>query len=277
MRIVRFIIEALSTIFLTILVAYLLGGLGIFGALIAFLIFITALFFIYKYESRSTSHQTVPEQLVSERHFSEIKLIVGRISESVQRNSKCAFNDPKDREVISDHFPELTKSLKQWDIAIDSVHKTTEAVLNRFKSEAMSKGIVEPQFKVENILKLLSDATLRRALGGWLQYTFSFDWSRQPDVYVPDGLPVCLFLRPFTSALVQLSAGPEYILVPEAEAKQAIESLFWEAQSWPETLTWVQRDAESGWPDLKPVVLDALDTISKRDNFRKGNGCNRCR
>ncbi len=259
--------------FLGLLVPYLLSGHIALGSALGAVVCAALLYAIYR---RDRAANPRVEEVVSDRHFAEIRAIVARLEASTRSNRPSKYADEKDRLVISQHFPKVSSLLDEWDRSINFVYERTTALTDRFKSEAMKRGIVTPQFKVENVVALFFTATLLRADQGTLNFEMKFKWDRRPDTYIEGGMPVCLFLRPNPDALVQLSAGSEFKLVPEENCKSWIEKLFWDSQSWPETLACATRDRDSGWPELKPRVLDALDDLIKRDNFRKGKGCVRC-
>ena len=226
------------------------------------------------YEANARLFEIQKEPL-SDRHTAELKEILQRVVRSVATNHQCDFGHTTDRNVVFRHFPQLIKPTEDWDHAIQLVYDRSATLEAQFRDEMRLRGLTEEPYLYEALAKVLVDA-LRHDLATY-DVPSSLPWQAYGNWVQIGNTRVITF--PDVDDQLGNQAAPHELKQLQrkiASATGPVEALWEEAHSWPTAEDFRNRDTDTSWPELQPLLLDELDALLKRDHFKKGLGCERC-
>jgi hypothetical protein len=227
-------------------------------------------------DNRATLTRAVIEERLSDDHGAELKAIAQRFRKMVSNTYACGVEHRFDVDAFASHFPDEIKAVLDWNRALTARADVEKALAERMTRETVERGIVMPHYTGTVIGEQILFATERRAEAGQRHLPFRFKWGelRSPT----DALKALWWTDIPSYSIVILENEKGELVLTKQEAIDTVESLFWDAQDWPETLTFALRDhVPGGWRDQKQPLIDKLDALIQRDFYKYGNGCPRCK
>jgi len=214
-------------------------------------------------------------QPVDNQHRRRLQRITGSVRDSINHSFACAYedpeavgskDDPKFKESLHAHCPEVIEPLSRWDAAVDAVNSATSEWLSGIKAAVDEAGMADLPWALDGVADAAWAFLLPRlnVPSEWMPEAIKSQ--TESGLFEHDGL---IIWRQFAIRDLTGLSDPE-----KDEVRRSVERLLLTVLELPQAQA--LRDCHEKKEKARRPALQVLADVSNRNTIPRRDGCWEC-